>query len=404
MKAVSLHTTCMAFAGFFVNLIKSILNWLDNFIVMTWVYSVIAMLRGTRTVDKKLPALDNCEQVSERCYRVLGLNPGPHTLHGTNTYLIGTGTTRALIDTGESRTAVEWVNMLLNEAFPTTGTQDISHVILTHGHYDHLGGVPFLIQELKKRDLPIPRVYKRRICQEKEGKSEEEGQGLETGHYPASFPCLHMKDGEEFKLHGSDGQNTTLRCIYTPGHTDDSVCLVVLEDFAVLSGDSVLGCGTSVFDDLHLYMKSLSKIRELFFCQQSNTPCTTSVATGTASDTATRTSNSTATVTVALHSIYPGHGPIVRQRSLEHIDAYITNRKQREHHLSTILSCQSDRTFSSLELVTLVYGLLPWGVYFSAHKNLVHHLHKLQTEGCVQQTFGASVDIWEWTRAREKTE
>ncbi|KAG8225154.1 hypothetical protein J437_LFUL006178 [Ladona fulva] len=161
------------------------------------------------------------------------------TLQGTNTYLIGTGRKRILLDTGEKNVPQYIANLkkvLLEEQL------EIGKIVLTHWHGDHVGGVEEIFNNLS----PTASVCKYR----RKEKADD--------FLPSGIHIDYLNDGEDITTEGA-----TLRVVHTPGHTTDHVVLTLAEENALFSGDCILGEGTAVFEDLHDYMKSLSQILEL---------------------------------------------------------------------------------------------------------------------------------------------
>lgn len=175
-----------------------------------------------------LTALPTVQRLSPVCIRILGGNPGKFTLQGTNTYLLGSGNRRILIDTGEGRPA--WVAALKSTLESEKAT--VETALISHWHHDHTGGISDLLQV-----APGVRIYKNK---------PQVGQ-------------MSITDGQRFFTDG-----VSLTAAHTPGHTEDHTVFVLAEEDAMFTADNVLGQGTAVFENMAEYLQSLHKMRQMF--------------------------------------------------------------------------------------------------------------------------------------------
>ncbi|XP_053983718.1 beta-lactamase-like protein 2 homolog [Hylaeus volcanicus] len=282
---------------------------------------------------KPLMDLPLISRLSKKVIRILGCNPGLMTLQGTNTYLVGTGHRRILIDAGDSKTAPEYIKLLHQVLEEEKAT--IEHLIITHWHRDHIGGVNPVLNTIKMLNpTENSRVWKLPRSLEDKGMTEAE----KLVNWEA------LVDKQIMEVEGAK-----LSIEYTPGHTSDHAVLWLKEDGVLFSGDCILGERTAVFEDLHSYMISLNKI-----------------------------------LAMEPEIIYPGHGAVIRD-PIASINFYIEHRQKRENEILEVLQENSrSNTMSEMDIVKHIYSETTSNMWEAAAYNIYHHLNKLLKEGKVK--------------------
>ncbi|HYC01230.1 MAG TPA: MBL fold metallo-hydrolase [Candidatus Limnocylindrales bacterium] len=240
--------------------------------------------RPTRVVTSSMigMAMPDVARWSDRVVVVLGQNPGPFTGPGTNTYIVGTGRGRILLDTGQG--VATYLPLLEKALEEECGGARIERIVLTHAHPDHIGGVAQLRERLGNPPvckLPLP----------------ESDLGIEI---------TPLSDGDQVETEGA-----TLLAIWTPGHARDHLCFLLREEKVLFTGDVVLGAGTTVIPpdgDLDEYLASLRALLRL-----------------------------------DVDRIFPAHGPAIEEPH-EKIHEYLRHRALRDEQILDGLRAGVERT------------------------------------------------------------
>ena len=236
---------------------------------------------------------------------------------GNNTYLFA-GLHPALIDAGVGHPAhvASIAGALDGSALET--------VLITHGHPDHVSGLPALIER-----WPDIRVS-----------------GMPPGLPPGA---RSLADGDRVKA--GDG---SLVVVATPGHSPDHCCFFDEREGDLYCGDLVRAGGTIVISpaqggDLDEYLRSLERVRVL-----------------------------------GPKRLWPGHGPAIENPGLL-IDSYIRHRADRE---AQVVNALHDAALTPEQLAAAIYPALERPLALAAAEMMRAHLAKLAREGRAREEDG----------------
>ncbi len=249
-------------------------------------------------------------RLSPLVHVVLAPNAGLMTGPGTNTYIVGSGPT-CVIDPAVDD------EQYLTTLFEAAG--EVSEVLVTHRHGDHVGGVGAVVDHF---GCPV-RAF---------GSSEVGG--------VAAVP-LHDRDVVQFG--GGD-----LLALHTPGHASDHLCFYFEAAASLFAGDNILGEGTAVIappdGNMRQYLDTLRRLREL-----------------------------------SVDRIYPGHfRPLDGGRVV--IDGYLAHREERR---TAVLEALRSRPSTPEEVVSLVYSDTPTQLHPVARLQVLSMLELLSEQGLV---------------------
>ncbi len=285
--------------------------------------------------EKPVPLLKNV-------MRLTAPNPGMMTGPGTNSYIIGTADTGYIVvDPGPNDAAH------IQRLFEAT-QGDIRMIVCTHSHSDHSPGakpLQALCSSKSSTNSPSqPQIY-----------------GLPSGVHASSnsyfMPDKTLQNKEQLRLISRRLEanfdvelTTTIEVIFTPGHAENHVCLALVEDGLLLSGDHILNGSTTVINppDGHMgdYLNSLDQLTEL--CQKYN-----------------------------IQQILPAHGYVLdhAERVIAHLKAH---RLGREEKIAGVMQAHPDGTLD--DWVAKAYDDVPHHLWPIAKRSLLAHVEHIRSQ------------------------
>ncbi|MFC0624208.1 MBL fold metallo-hydrolase [Kribbella deserti] len=256
------------------------------------------------------------EVVTARATRLLAANPGPMTLEGTNTWILREPGASSVVVVDPGPLLEPHLAAILDHV-ESLGCR-IETVLLTHGHYDHSEGAAWFAAHAGCSIRSVDPMF----------------------HVPPGAPDDGLADGEVLEADG-----LRLEVLTTPGHTADSVCFYLPDEGSLLTGDTVLGRGTSVVahpdGTLAPYLDSLNRLQAL----------------------------------PDVHLLLPGHGPVV-DNPADVLAYYLQHRAER---LDQVRAAVAAGATTPAEVVQAVYAEVPPILWPAAERSVRAQLDYLST-------------------------